>query len=74
MLSDVLVSVCPGEYSHIITLGERLPGQRELFATRWNAAHNRRARDRLLSLLRAHQRAAPGQRRVRAVDRLLGHA
>jgi alkaline phosphatase D len=48
----------------VVALGERLPGQRELFATRWNAAPNRRALDRLLSVLRAHQRAAPGQRLV----------
>jgi hypothetical protein len=45
----------------VVALGERLPGQRELFATRWNAAQNRRALDWLLSLLRAHQRTVPGQ-------------
>jgi phosphodiesterase/alkaline phosphatase D-like protein len=45
----------------VVALGERLPGQRELFATRWNAAPNRGARDRLLSVLRAHQRTVPGQ-------------
>jgi alkaline phosphatase D len=48
----------------VVALGERLPGQRELFATRWNAAHNRRALDRLLSTLRPHQRTAPGQKLV----------
>jgi phosphodiesterase/alkaline phosphatase D-like protein len=48
----------------VVALGERLPGQRKLFATRWNAAQNRRARDRLLDVLWAHQRAAPGQRLV----------
>jgi alkaline phosphatase D len=48
----------------VVALGERLPRQRELFATRWNAAHNRRALDRLLGLLRAHQCTAPGQRLV----------
>jgi alkaline phosphatase D len=48
----------------VVALGERLPGQCELFATRWNAAQNRRALDRLFSLLRAHQCTAPGQRLV----------
>jgi alkaline phosphatase D len=48
----------------LVALGERLPGQRELFATRWNAAQNRPALDRLFSLLRDHQRTAPGQRLV----------
>jgi alkaline phosphatase D len=48
----------------IVALGERLPGQRKLFATRWNAAQNRCARDRLLDVLWAHQRAVPGQRLV----------
>jgi phosphodiesterase/alkaline phosphatase D-like protein len=48
----------------VVALGERLPGQRELFATRWNAAQNRHALDRLLSLLRAHQHTAPGRRLV----------
>jgi alkaline phosphatase D len=45
----------------VVALGERLSGQGALFSTRWNAARNRRARDRLLDVLRAHQRAAPGQ-------------
>jgi alkaline phosphatase D len=45
----------------MVALGERVPGQREHFATRWNAAHNRRALDQLLSVLQAHQRATPGQ-------------
>ena len=48
----------------VVALGERMPGQAELFATRWNAAPNRRARDRLLEVLRAHERAAPGQKLV----------
>jgi alkaline phosphatase D len=45
----------------IVALGERVPGQGGTFGTRWNAAHNRRALDQLLSVLRAHQRATPGQ-------------
>jgi phosphodiesterase/alkaline phosphatase D-like protein len=45
----------------VVALGERLPGQHELFAARWNAAPNRGARDRLLSALRAHQRTVQGQ-------------
>jgi Magnesium chelatase, subunit ChlI len=48
----------------VVALGERLPGQGARFGTRWNAARNRRARDRLLDVLRAHHRAAPGQRLV----------
>jgi alkaline phosphatase D len=48
----------------LVALGERVPGQGALFALRWNAAQNRRALDRLLSVLRAHQRTAPGQKLV----------
>jgi alkaline phosphatase D len=48
----------------MVALGGRVPGQRELFATRWNVAHNQHALDRLLSVLQAHQCAAPGQRLV----------
>jgi phosphodiesterase/alkaline phosphatase D-like protein len=48
----------------IVALGERVPGQGARFATRWNAALNRPARDRLLAVLHAHQRAAPGQKLV----------
>jgi alkaline phosphatase D len=48
----------------VVALGERLPGQGGLFATRWNAAQNRRALDRLLSVLWAHQRTVPGQKLV----------
>jgi alkaline phosphatase D len=45
----------------VVAIGERLPGQGVPFGTRWNAARNRGARDRLFSVLRAHQRTAPGQ-------------
>ncbi|HEX2276791.1 MAG TPA: alkaline phosphatase D family protein [Candidatus Tectomicrobia bacterium] len=45
----------------LVALGERLPRQGVPFGTRWNAARNRGARDRLLAVLRAHQRTAPGQ-------------
>jgi alkaline phosphatase D len=45
----------------VVALGERLPGPGARFATRWNAALNRPARDRLLAVLHAHQRAAPHQ-------------
>ena len=45
----------------LVALGERVPGQGALFATRWNAARNRWARDQLIEVLWAHQRANPGQ-------------
>jgi alkaline phosphatase D len=48
----------------VVALGERLPGQSARFATRWNATLNRPARDRLLAVLHAHQRAAPDQKLV----------
>jgi hypothetical protein len=57
VLSDPLVYLP----DWVVTLGERLPGPRQLFATRWNAAQNRSALDRLLGVLRTHQRTAPGQ-------------
>jgi alkaline phosphatase D len=48
----------------VVALGELVPRHGALFATRWNAARNRRALDRLLDVLRAHQRNAPGQKLV----------
>jgi alkaline phosphatase D len=48
----------------VVALGERVPGQGARFATRWNAALNHPARDRLLAVLHAHQRDAPGQKLV----------
>jgi hypothetical protein len=47
-----------------VALGQRVPGQGATFGTRWNAAQNRRACDRLLGVLWAHQRAVSGQRLV----------
>ncbi len=44
-----------------VALGARVPGQGATFGTRWNAAQNRRARDRLLDVLWAHQRTVSGQ-------------
>jgi phosphodiesterase/alkaline phosphatase D-like protein len=48
----------------VVALGEHVPGQGATFGTRWNAAQNRRACDRLLDVLWAHQRAVSGQRLV----------
>jgi hypothetical protein len=45
----------------VVVLGERVPGQRALFATRWNATQNQRARDQLLDVLWALQRVVPDQ-------------
>ncbi len=48
----------------VVAVGERVPGQGEVFAARWNAARNRQALDRLLDVLKAHQHTAPGQKLV----------
>jgi hypothetical protein len=48
----------------VVALGEHVPGQGATFGTRWNAAQNRCAFDRLLHVLWAHQRAVSGQRLV----------
>ncbi|MDQ3806158.1 MAG: alkaline phosphatase family protein, partial [Acidobacteriota bacterium] len=48
----------------LVGLGERVPVLGSVFATRWNAARNRPQLDRLLDVLRAHQRAARGQKLV----------
>jgi alkaline phosphatase D len=47
-----------------VKLGERVPKYGKIFATRWNAAQNRKSLEKLLSVFQKHQRNNPRQKLI----------